>query len=799
MLKNYIKIAWRNIVKRKSLAVINLLCLSIGFCFALVIGVYITQQKSINQQFRNIAHQYILRSNRKPEDMGTSITNPAPFSKALKEEYPNLVKNYYRYNPVTNVVSAGDQSFRENIAIGDTNFVSMYGLPVLYGNPERAFDNVNAAVVTASFAKKMFGTENAIGKTIAVQTVVEHVKQDYTISAVIKDLPYNSVFNQGYFEGYTVFVPGIGNKYYGFGDPLTGWTNNSCVAMVELQDGVLPKDLIGPSKQLLAKYTPDFFQKNLTVEYAAVKDFYLHDNDNAVERMITILSIISIFILMMAIFNFVNISTAAATYRVREIGLRKVFGSKRVQIALQFLMEAWLLALAGGVLALFLYETTRPWFSGVLGTEMISVWHFRVQQYAGFVLMVAAIGFLAGAYPAFSVARSGTAISVKGKPQTANSGLLFRRIVLIVQFSMAILVFIGAAIVNKQVHFIFNRDTGYNKDQLMVLTAFPKQWDSVGVQKMDAIKQGLLQLPEVTSATLSFDLPDRTQGAMNLLPVNESARPIVVPSFVGDEDYGQTFRLRMKEGNFLNHKKNFVPGQIVINETAARLLGLDNGAVGKQLRTPEGAVYTVTGVVKDYNAATLREAIKPLAICHVKDAPGYRYLTLKLKYATAGAVARIKQEWQKLSPGNPFEYSFMDDKFAALYKSELQLKKAATTATVLSLIIVFLGVFGVVSIMLMKRDKEIAVRKVLGAGLAHIFALFITEYSWLILIANLISWPLAYYFISQWLKSYAYYTEQGISAYVSVAFIIFGLVCLLVAGRTFKTALENPVKSLRNE
>ncbi|MBO9573206.1 MAG: FtsX-like permease family protein, partial [Chitinophagaceae bacterium] len=513
------------------MAAINLLCLSIGFCFTLVIGVYISQQKRVNQQFKNVAHQYILRSNWKSKDIGSAIASPAPFARALKDEYPNLVKNYYRYNPVTNVVSAGERSFKENIAIGDTNFVSMYGLPVLYGTPDRAFDNVNTAVVTASFAKKMFGTENAIGKTIAVQTVVENVKQDYSISAVIKDLPYNSVFNQGYFEGYTIFVPSVGNKYYGFGDPLTGWTNNSCVGMVELQDGVQPKDLVEPSKQLLAKYTPEFFQKNLTVEYAAVKDFYLHDNDNAVDRMVTTLSIISAFILLMAIFNFVNISTAAATYRVKEIGLRKVFGSRRIQIAAQFLIEACLLAVVSGFLALALYEITRSWFSRVLDVELISAWRLTAKQYIGFVALVTGIGFLAGIYPAFSIARYRTALSVKGRSQHAGAGLLFRRMVLTIQFSMAILVFIGAAIVNKQVSFIFNRDTGYNKDQLLVITAFPKRWDSVGVQKMEVIKQGLLQLPEVTSATLSFNLPDGSpvNTAINLLPVNGADRSVLVP------------------------------------------------------------------------------------------------------------------------------------------------------------------------------------------------------------------------------------------------------------------------------
>ena len=366
---------------------------------------------------------------------------------------------------------------------------------------------------------------------------------------------------------------------------------------------------------------------------------------------------------------------------------------------------------------------------------------------------------------------------------------------------MALLVFIGAAIVTKQVDFIFNRDMGYNKDQLLIITAYPKRWDSIGVQKMAFIKQGLLQLPEVKSATLSFDLPDRVpvNSPLDFLPMKGGTSPVPVPSFVSDEDYGETYQLQMKAGNFLNYKKSFIPGQVVINETAARLLGVSPNDIGRNLKLLQGQTLTLTGIVKDYNASSMQQAISPLAIYHVQEGTAYRYLTVKLKNASTNTIDHIKAEWQKLSPNTPFEYTFMDEKFSALYKSELQLKKAASTATILSLIIVFLGIFGVVSVMLTKREKEIAVRKVLGAEAQNIFSLFIKEYVLMLLVANLISWPLAYYFMSAWLNNYAYRTQQHIGVYLFVAAVLLVLVCLLVGMRTFKAAITTPVKSLRSE
>ncbi len=802
MIKSYLKIAWRNIAKRSVLSAVGILSLAMGFCFTLVIGVYIFQQKQVNHQFRNIDQQYIIKNKWKTKEGGAEVAGRAPFAKTLKETYPGLVKNYYRFIPVSNVVSAGDKFFKENIAIGDTSFVSMYGLPVLYGDASRAFEHNNAAVITETMAKKLFGYSNAVGKIISIQTVTENLKQDYRISAVLKDLPYNSVFTQGYPDGYNVFIPGNGSRYYPDGDPLIDWNNNSCISMVELKNGVTPADLVQPSRQVLAKHAPSFFREHLTVLYAPVKDFYLTDNNNAVKKMIAVFSMIAVFVLLMATSSFINSSVAAATARIKEAGLRKVFGSGKKELLLLFLIEAWMLTAISGFIALIFYQIAGPWFSQILGMDLLLLKAFDGKIVVSFVLLVIVVGLLAGIYPALLLSRSHIVTSVKGITDTVERGRLLRRVVLVIQFSIAILVFIGAVIVAKQVHFIFERDAGYNKDQLLVVTAFPKRWDETGVQHMEHIKQELLKLPRVKSATLSFDLPDRVpmNSPVELLPVKGQPVPVSIPSFISDEDYGETFQLHMKAGNFLNYKKNFIPGQIVLNETAARLLGLEaDSATGKLLKSSAGETLTVSGIVKNYNIATMRDAIGPLAILHVNDMPGYRYLIIKLDHANEASVRQVKDRWQQLSPNAPFDYTFMDDKFSALYQSELQLKKATFAATLFCLFIVIAGMFSVVSVMLIRREKEIAIRKVLGAKLRNIFMLFMREYLWLWVIANLVSWPLAYYLITLWLEGYAYRTQQSISIYLGVAALVVILVGLLIVARVFGTVVSNTARKLQTE
>jgi putative ABC transport system permease protein len=317
------------------------------------------------------------------------------------------------------------------------------------------------------------------------------------------------------------------------------------------------------------------------------------------------------------------------------------------------------------------------------------------------------------------------------------------------------------------------------------------------------IKNALKQIPSVKDASLSFEIPDRNPpGSIDMQPVNGDGRTVLVTSCGADENYAATFGLKVLSGSCFTQAGSFIPNQIVLNESAAKALGLTaTSAVNRQIKVPSsGTMLTVAGVIKDFNYSSLQNQVEPLAFFHVKDATAYRYLSLRLATGNiVETVQRISNKWRELSPGTPFEYTFMDEKFQSLYKSELQLKKAANIATILNLVIVFLGIFGVVAFTLTKRTKEIAVRKVLGANVRNIIILFIRDYAVLILLANLIAWPLTYIITNKWLQSYAYRVNQDIVPYLFVCLFIFITAFSMIAMQCFKAGAANPVKSLRTE
>jgi len=802
MLKNYFTIAVRHLLRHKFFSAINILCLAIGITFSLIIGIYVLGQYNINASLKNVNNQYIVKSNWKVKEMGLDITTFGPLPKTLKEEYPSLVANYFRYNPVTNVVSAGDKYFKEDIAIGDTGFISMYGFPVLYGNRQHPFTDNNSAVITETMAMKLFGQKDVINKTISILTTQNGAKQDYKVSAVLKDIPYNSVTNL-VGDTYNVFVPTEDNRYYGGGDPAAGWNSAYEVGMVELQPGKSPKDLEAPLKQLLAKYTTENVQKNLTVELAPVRDYYIKDHGGAARKMTAILSLAALFILLMAVINFVNINIGTSSYRLKEVGLRKVFGGARTQLIVQFITEAIILTIIAAIISLLTYQLLRPVFSQVLNAELVSVFRFSAKAILFLLALVFVTGFIAGVYPAFVMSSSRVINAVKGKIDSAKGGLFLRKTMLTVQFALAIIVFICALTVSRQVSYVFSKDIGYNKEQLLVISAFPKQWDLVGVNKMINIKNALLQLPSVKDASLSFEIPDRKPpGSIDMQPVDGDGRTVLVTSCGADENYAATFGLKMLSGTCFAQSGSFIPRQIVLNESAVKALGLTvSSAINRQIKVPSsGAILTVAGVIKDFNYSSLQNQVEPLAFFHVKDATAYRYLSLKLSTSNiVMTVAQIRDKWKELSPGTPFEYTFMDEKFQSLYRSELQLRKAANIATILNLIIVFLGIFGVVAFTLTKRTKEIAVRKVLGADVKNIIMLFIRDYAVLILLANLIAWPLTYVITNKWLQGYAYRINQDIVPYLFVCLFIFLTAFSMITIQCFKAGAANPVKSLRTE
>ncbi len=764
-------------------------------------------EKGVNTDIKNIQSQYVIKSKWKQENLGADITTLGPLAKTMKDEYPGLVANYYRFDPVTNIISAGDKHFRTQISAGDTTLVSMFGFKLLYGNEKRAFINNESAVVTESFAKKFFGKADAIDKVITVQTPVDGAKHNFIITAVLKDMPNNTVT---YYTTvpYDVYLPMDANQYFQ-SDKGDNWANVYMVSMLQLKDGVTPANLAGPFAQVLQKYQPPFVKGNLIVQLAPMNNYYLEQNNGAVQKTLTTLSLVALFILLLAVMNFININIGTSAYRLKEIGLRKVFGSAKLQLVLQYMAEAMVLTFTAGIISLGLYEALRPAFNQLLQTQLAHFWQFSINKTAFLFLLVTGIGLLSGIYPAFVLSSTNTINAIKGKMSAAKGGLLLRKTLLVIQFSLAIIMFISALNVSKQVAYFFDKDTGYNKDQVMIISSIPRQWDSAGVLKMEGIKNRLTAIAGVQSAALSYEIPDGNSGGYVSVGTTSSSGVSNIMMITADEDYAKTYGITLKEGVFLQHKgAPYQQGNVVLNETAVHALKLDEPVAGKQLLFggTGGLVLTVAGVVKDFNLESLQKNIQPLMIAGVNEpfTRAYRYYSIKISTGSnagnmAATLAKVQDTWKNVFPEAGFEYFFMDEKFQALYQHESQLKKAAGIATVLNLVIVFMGIFGVVAFTLTKRTKEIAVRKVLGASAKNIINIFLKEYALLIILSNVIAWPLAYLVSNAWLQDYAYRIQQNIVPYVFVCAFIFAAVFVLIIIQCFKAAMANPVKSLKVE
>lgn len=800
MLRNYLKIAFRSLVKRKLFSIINILGLSVGIAFALLIGIYVIQEKQVNADLRNVDNQYIVKSEWKVKEMGLDLTTIAPLPKAMREDYPNLVANYYRYNPVTNVVSAGDRHFKENIAIGDTTLVSMYGLELLHGDCTKAFRDDNSAVITETMARKLFDRTDVLNERISIATTLGD-EQHYLVSAVLKDISKNSVTGL-LNETYNVFVPTTGNRYYPGGDPAASWNAIYEIGFLELHPGVSPDDLKHPFAETLARHADEEIQRNLNVRLVPVRDYYLKDNNAAVTRVMITLSLVALFIISMAIINFININIGTSTYRLKEIGLRKVFGGAKNQLMLQYLTEAMMLTMFSGGIAIFLYEAMRPLFEQMLLSEIKPFRNFSFLQIIFFALLLIVVGFLAGIYPAFVLSTVNISRAVKGKMSDSKAAIWLRKSLLLAQFSLAILVFICGLTISRQVGYIFNKDLGYSKEQVLIATAFPKQWDSAGVQKMLSVREGLRQLATVKDVSVAFEIPDRKPpGALDLLAEGMN-QPLLISALNVDEHYGNTFGLQLLAGSFFKKEgQSRIPGGIVLNESAAKAFGFTaENAIGKELRTSNGNLLAIRGVVRDFNYSSFSEAIAPLVFVHVEEALNYRYLAIRFAgESPIAAVDAVKAKWNELLPNAPFDFFFMDDRFQSLYKTELQLKKATSVATGLNLFIVLMGVFGIISFTIIRRNREIAVRKVLGADIKSILLLFVKEYAGLIIVANMIAWPIAYWFMHQWLQQYVYRIKQDMFPFIIAGASVFVLAVLLISLLSVKSATSSPVKNLRAE
>jgi ABC-type antimicrobial peptide transport system permease subunit len=799
MLKSYLKIAWRNIIGNRFYSVVNIIGLSTGIAFTMLIAAYAWNQLQVNKRLKNADRQCIILSKWKDANQGFPLATLGPLAKALKDNYPNLVANYYRFDGVSSNVSRGEKSFRENLQIGDSTLLNMYGFTLLHGDAKTAMNGPFKVVITKDEAIKYFGKTNVVGETISIASFAGS-QHDFLITGVLNPIPDNSVI--ALIDAYpgNFFVSTDNLNFFGRN---MDWPNAFIVNYIELQKGVTPKDLEKPIAYLEKKNALPQMTADLTPYVVPLKEFYLTANNGLIRKTIYALLVIALFILAMAIINFINMSVSRSAARMREIGIRKVLGGLKSQLITQFLTESIIIVVFATLFAFALFGLTRNLFSNILGREIPSLSKFPVYFITFPFLFAVLVGLIAGIYPAFVLSSLKSAESIKGKLSSVKDNVLLRKSLIAFQFVTATIAFTGAIVISKQINLFLNNDLGYNKD--FVLSAqVPRDWTRKGADKMENIRNQLAELPQVSNATLSYEVPDgNARGSVPLYKLGtDSTQAITALALTSDENYLNVYKIQLKSGAFFEgHALD--SGKVVLNEMAVHTLGWQsaNDAIGKQIRiSNDPTVFTIKGVTNDFHFGSMQQKIAPLIFFNVQFATIYRYLSFKIHPGNiSSAIDAIQRKWSALMPGAPFEYKFMDDTLASMYKTEMQLKKAAYTATVLALIIVLLGVVGLISLNIQKRTKEIGIRKVLGSSVAGIVSLFVKEFLLVIIIGGIVACPLAYLILNNWLQGYAYRIQITASPFI-ISIVMLGLItALLICLQTIKAALANPVKSLRTE
>ncbi len=798
LIRNYYRTAIRQIGRSRFHSLLNIVGLSIGIGFFLLIAAFAYSEWRVNRDLRHADRQYFLESVWKDPGMGLSVTTLGQLGPALKAKYHSLVAKYYRWDGLGVTVSTRDKIFEENIEVGDSTLMDMYGFKLLSGDPRTAMRDPFTIVITARKAIKYFGRTDVVGRNLTVANF-SGGKQDFRITAVMDDPPFNSVTGLIGTVDNRIFVPTANLPFFGRN---MDWQNIFIPSYVELQPGVRPEQLVEPIHHLIKINFPQVADL-LKVNPRPLTEYYLF----TARRMITTMSYIAAFILLMAVINFVNLAVGRSASRMKEIGVRKVLGGLRTQLIGQFLAESFLLSVLATAFALLLYLVGRPFFSGMLGRDLPSLAAFPSETWLLLPVFAILLGGLAGLYPAFVLSAMPGIDSLRGHGSTIRENTILRKGLVGLQFAVAIIALVGVVVISQQVRLFFSDRLGYKKEYVMS-AKLPRDWSVQGVQRMETVRDIFAGMPGVKDVAVSYEIPNGNNGSNRSIyrEGGDSIHAMTIQQFNADQHYGSVYQIPMAAGVFFSDNRVFDSSdslRVVINETASRALGWHQprAAVGQRIRLVNGPQpFSIAGVVKDFHFDAMGAPITPEIFLNLSRAITYRFISFRLQPGNmAATLASLQGQWSRLLPGAPFEYQFMDQTLAAVYDAELRLQKAANTAMLLSLVIVVIGVIGMLSLSVQKRTKEIAIRKVIGASVPAIIRLFLLEYLPLLLAAGLIASPFAYWILQRWLDDYATRITITVIPFAAAVGALALLMGLLIIAQTANAALANPVKNLKTE
>ncbi|MFZ1799213.1 MAG: ABC transporter permease [Chitinophagaceae bacterium] len=810
MFKNYLKTAFRNLIKNKGFSAINIIGLAAGLASCLLIILYVTNELSYDHYNKNIDQIYRIDADLKFGGHNFILaSSPDPLGSTLKSELPQ-VKQYVRLRDHGGLlVKKGNQNIQEDkVILADSTLFDVFTLPMLAGDPQTALVNPNSVVITESTAEKYFpktSVGTVLGKTLTINDTTL-----YKITGIIKDVPNASHFH------YDFFVSMYGQlATYEIGQ----WTSNNFNTYILLDKNADPKKLSAQLDAFVMKYvTPYFKTLNINEEDFKKQGNYLHYNLMPLSRIhlhsqkdgeleangniqyVTIFSIIALFILLIACVNFMNLSTARSAGRAKEVGVRKVLGSLRKNLITQFLSESLLISFLSMILALAIAALLLPFFNTLSGKtftmdDFLSPWLLPA-----LLVLVIIVGFLAGIYPAFYLSSFKPVDVLKGRLANGFKSSWLRSGLVVFQFAISIFLIIGTLVIYTQLNFIRNKDIGYNRSQVLII----KNTDALG-KDAKVFKEEALKLSGVENATMTGYLPTanwRSDSPLFPEPTMDMKNAVSTQMWRVDENYIPTLGMKMAQGR--NFSKDFTTdtSAIIINEAFAKLIGFKD-ALNKPLYymnnfpSTDFTKYNIIGVVKNFNFNSLHDEVTPLVffLSQQNGSIAFRVNTAHIDQV----VTSLENLYKKTAPSQPFAYSFMDADYNKTYLSEQKMGGLSITFSILAIFIACLGLFGLITYAAEQRTKEIGIRKVLGASVSNVTTMLSKDFLRLVLIASLISFPIAWWAMNYWLQGFAYRIEISWWIFLLAGCTAIFIALLTICIKAIRAAMANPVKSLRSE
>ena len=806
MIKNYLIIALRNAWRNKGYTLINLLGLAIGIASSIIILLFVLDEVSYdrhNEYFRDI-YRICIRGKIQGNQMEAALSN-APIGATLKSDFPEVVESTRLFTFVGEpLVRYEDKVFiEENFYYADSTFFNVFTAPVLYGDPSDLLSRPNTVVLTEETARKYFGNEDPVGQML----LVGESEEVYEVTGVVRGFPETSHFHFNMLGSMTSIDLA----------DATNWLGNNNYTYIRLKKGTDPEQLERQLPDLIAEHMGSELEEMLGLTYEEfiasgniygyflepLKDIHLNSDlqfeiePGGSRTSVIIFSVIAIFLIVIASINFMNLSTASASKRATEVGIRKVAGAEKKKLIWQFLAESFVTTVMALIVAVVLVELFIPSFNKIAGKGLQMDTLGPVYLTLGLVLIALFVGFASGSYPAFFLSSFKPVDVLKSGAMRGARGALLRRLLVTFQFVVTIVLFICTMVINRQMNYLQSKDLGFNKKNLVVIDRVYVLGDQV-----EAFRQELLKNPSIIQATVSNAVPGGLIGDNGYLVEGASTSETHdINNIYVDWYFQQTYQLEMVEGRWFQEGNPTDSSALILSEAAVKALSLSdplNQRIYTEFGEERSSPNPIIGVVKDFHFQSLNQEIKPLIIRFNSNA---KYLmTVRISGNNTGSTLEyIGKVWNSFKEQQPLQLTFLEEDLAALYDNEAKTATLFNIFSVLAIFIAALGLLGLASFSAAQRTKEVGIRKAMGASISSVLVSLSREYIWLILMATVVAWPLGFLFMKNWLQDYPSRIRIEPRVFIISTLLAFVIAAITVILRVYQTASSNPVKSLRYE